>query len=196
MKPYVGYGVLLVVAYSGLLTYKIMSAPHAPAVAAAMVPPAIRQAAVTRDIPAPQSGAQLQTTAEAAPAQSAAAATLLAPQQTVPDHSQPMHDDLNSLTVQASDATLAAPARRTAIAKLGMRQATPETMQALQTALTADTEVANRVQAINALSRLSYSHKEVSSDVQRMLDLASQDTEPSVARAARSASEKMAARGQ
>ncbi len=74
--------------------------------------------------------------------------------------------------------------RRSAIADLGIRMLTPESTKALQSALTQDPVVANRIQAVNSLSTQFKLHGDTTGVISNLLRPALNDANPSVVAAA------------
>ena len=82
--------------------------------------------------------------------------------------------------------------RRSAIADLGIRMLTPESTKALQSALSQDPVVANRIQAVNSLSAQFKLHGDSTGVISNLLRPALNDANPSVVVAAQNSLNELA----
>ena len=82
--------------------------------------------------------------------------------------------------------------RRSAIADLGIRMLTPESTKALQSAISQDPVVANRIQAVNSLSTQFKLHGDTNGVISNLLRPALNDANPSVVVAAQNALNELA----
>ncbi|MGC3981022.1 MAG: hypothetical protein QM808_07185 [Steroidobacteraceae bacterium] len=179
-REYLLHGILFVTAYLGFVAYYKPSAPVQSA--SANVNSAVPEAKSMLASAAMQEKVQVASKPQAAAGETAKQVPVVAATESaIPADMQQSIGNLGQQVMTEEGSAK----RRSAIAKLGNQPLTPETTQALHWALTYDSVVANRVQAVNALRRQAQSNGDADGSIRQLLSSAMQDSEPRVADAAR-----------